>query len=695
MRTLKAIIFSIILLSSFCFVSNFSSAQTSESDVILVNQSSQEMIELYEGKSNDYILDNIPTNTPVTLLEYDDEWAFIKYYNKEDNTFLTGYVYAKYVLFNSEKDESQHNQTKQSTPKKPNLLTEDTNESEKDNQKNDSNPPIDVKESNEQTKERQITNEQINNNNQVRLTGFAVRQVEVYASPTRNAKVLKSYQQGKNLIYRTFSSEWYEATVYINGIAHTGYIHSSDVANDPPQESTQRLKGVAKKASTAVYSERSTTSTILKTYKEGHILIFRPYDNNWYEATVYLNGIAHTGYIYKNDVEVATLKQQQLQGISNAKPTRVFASATKKGHTLKSYQQGLILKYRSFSPNWYEATVYVNGKRHTGYIFVNDVETAYASLITSNGIARKKTVSVYNNASLSSKVLKSYPEASKLKYRTFTPSWYEATVYVNGKRHTGYIHKNDVETIVNNQQRIEGFAAQSRTKVYSKPSTSSSVLKTYAFGSKLIYRTFTNSWYEATVYVNGKRYTGYIHKNDVSAINGKVVVIDAGHGGSDPGAVDNGLREKDITLDIALRTKQLLEEKGFTVIMTRETDVYPSLKQRTDLANNAKADIFVSIHVNAGGGTGIETWWYSKGPEPQKSLELAKSIQSELIKETKARDREVQDGNLRVNRESKMPSALVEVGFIDNVNDAAKLKENSYRQQLAIGIALGIIKFFS
>src|SRR5690606_26902274 len=154
------------------------------------------------------------------------------------------------------------------------------------------------------------------------------------------------------------------------------------------------------------------------------------------------------------------------------------------------------------------------------------------------------------------------------------------------------------------------------------------------------------------------------------------------------------LREKDITLDIALRTQRLLKANGFTVIMTRTTDKTIRLAERTKLANNSNANMFVSIHVNAGGGTGIETWWQSNAPEAQKSNALAKNIQNELVKETNVRDRGIKDGNLHVNRETNMPSALVEVGFIDNSNDAAKLKQERYRNQIPTGIVNGIKKYF-
>ena len=192
------------------------------------------------------------------------------------------------------------------------------------------------------------------------------------------------------------------------------------------------------------------------------------------------------------------------------------------------------------------------------------------------------------------------------------------------------------------------------------------MLKTYKKGSLLKYQPYNNDWYKAKVFINGKAHTGYINRSDVLQPVGKTIVIDAGHGGHDPGASANGLREKDITLDMALRTAEALKKSGFNVIMTRTTDEYLQLSQRTNIANGSGADLFLSIHVNSGGGTGIETWWYSKGPKPSESKEFAQNIQNEVIKETKVSNRGIKDGNLHINRESNMPSSLIESGFVDH-----------------------------
>ncbi|WP_342664629.1 N-acetylmuramoyl-L-alanine amidase [Marinococcus halotolerans] len=179
-----------------------------------------------------------------------------------------------------------------------------------------------------------------------------------------------------------------------------------------------------------------------------------------------------------------------------------------------------------------------------------------------------------------------------------------------------------------------------------------------------------------------------------SAVAGKTIVVDAGHGDHDPGAQGNGLKEKDINLETSKYLASKLRAAGANVVMTRESDKYLSLSQRSSIANNAGADAFLSIHTNAGGGHGIETYWYSKY-EGAESKELAEEIQSGIIRETSGRSRGVKEGNFHVIRETKIPSVLVELGFIDNSTEASYLKQSSYREKLAEGIYQGTNSYFS
>ena len=180
-----------------------------------------------------------------------------------------------------------------------------------------------------------------------------------------------------------------------------------------------------------------------------------------------------------------------------------------------------------------------------------------------------------------------------------------------------------------------------------------------------------------------------------SPMQNKLIVVDPGHGGSDPGAVVGNIKEKDLNLDIGLRLKQLLEEGGARVFMTRENDIYVDYFTTPQMANEIGADLFVSIHNNSAtnsSASGTETLYY---PDPEKKA-LAQAIQKALVKNIGLNDRGIKERpGLVVIRETKMPSALVEVGFLTNNNDLAQLKSDNFRQRAAEGIYEGIMEYLS
>jgi N-acetylmuramoyl-L-alanine amidase len=180
------------------------------------------------------------------------------------------------------------------------------------------------------------------------------------------------------------------------------------------------------------------------------------------------------------------------------------------------------------------------------------------------------------------------------------------------------------------------------------------------------------------------------------------ICLDAGHNnyGADTGAEGNGLREQDITLDLVLRIKPLLENNGFDVVLTRSGDyvdgphdtLVQSLQTRCDIANNAGVDFFDSIHVNAGGGTGPEICIQSTGGQAE---DAANTILPYLVNAGDWYNRGVKVRNLQVTRDTNMPAILVENGFIDTTTDAQKLADPNFRQALAEAHVMGICKFFN
>lgn len=196
----------------------------------------------------------------------------------------------------------------------------------------------------------------------------------------------------------------------------------------------------------------------------------------------------------------------------------------------------------------------------------------------------------------------------------------------------------------------------------------------------------------------------------------RVIVLDPGHGGLEPGASGNGIVEKNLNLDIALRVKKILEEKKIKVYMTRSTDSYMSnskgysgeLKARAQYANSIKPDFLISIHTNSSGAAasnGVEVEYYpvsGKNIKPKTlqkgkvtSPQLAAYLEDEIIKATGAKRRvNVSRPHLILLNSTNVVPVLIEIGFLSNKTEAAKLKTEEYKNKLANGIANGIFKTY-
>ena len=174
-------------------------------------------------------------------------------------------------------------------------------------------------------------------------------------------------------------------------------------------------------------------------------------------------------------------------------------------------------------------------------------------------------------------------------------------------------------------------------------------------------------------------------------LTGKKICLDPGHGGSDPGAVGNGLYEDNINLDITNRAYTVLVADAASVNRTRSTDVYVSLQGRCDIANNWGATLFECSHCNAGGGVGTETYAYQSGTS---AADLAGHINSEMVSHMATTNRGVKYAGFYVLVNTNMPAILCEVAFIDNAGDAAKLGSASYRQLAARAYLHGTQSFY-
>lgn len=173
-----------------------------------------------------------------------------------------------------------------------------------------------------------------------------------------------------------------------------------------------------------------------------------------------------------------------------------------------------------------------------------------------------------------------------------------------------------------------------------------------------------------------------------------LIFIDAGHGGTNPGAVNAmGLEEADINLDVALRLGRLLQSYGYVVEYSRTEDITMSLTERSRLANQAGADYFISIHCNSNVNpnvNGTETFFYRENTIAQ---DFAIVVNNALVAQIGTRNIGTFPANFSVLRRTQMPAILVELAFISNPQEAELLATPSFREQCAIGISNGVREF--
>ena len=172
------------------------------------------------------------------------------------------------------------------------------------------------------------------------------------------------------------------------------------------------------------------------------------------------------------------------------------------------------------------------------------------------------------------------------------------------------------------------------------------------------------------------------------------IYIDPGHGGTDPGAAANGLQEKDLTLKIATRIRDILafEYEGLAVKLSRSKDSTVSLEAWTDEANSWGADYFLSVHINSGGGEGFESFIYPN--TDSRTQETQRIIHDAILESLQVRDRGAKTNNFHVLRESHMPAVLTEILFIDSVKDSSLLKNEEFLEKAARGHVNGLERAF-
>lgn len=247
-----------------------------------------------------------------------------------------------------------------------------------------------------------------------------------------------------------------------------------------------------------------------------------------------------------------------------------------------------------------------------------------------------------------------------------------------------------------------GRATVDNLNIRSEANAQSAILHTINRGDEVYVISIDGFWAK----VSYKNTVGYVHKTYLKLLNlsgpavkDRIIIIDPGHGGKDPGAVNGNYAEKRIVMEVANVVKKKLENDGAIVYMTRHGDTYPTLQERVDFAYKHFAEIFVSIHVNAASSSkakGTETYYsVTANDNEREDAALASSVNSQIVKDVNMYNRGVKRADFYVIRHSVFPSILVELGFISNSGDVSKLVNKNYQEKFGNAIYKGIVNYYS
>lgn len=315
-------------------------------------------------------------------------------------------------------------------------------------------------------------------------------------------------------------------------------------------------------------------------------------------------------------------------------------------------------------------------------------------------------------ATTNSKIITTMPKGEIVKVGNLTGDWYE----VNYEKYKGYAHKDYLIENSGHQDTKVEYAKVTATGLYLRkgPSTSNENISLMLQGEKVKVLSKNGDWwkveYNGVVGYASSEFLEIIKDNGVengkNPIGGRKILVDPGHGGFDPGAVNGSYQEKAITQNVSNYLKNELVSRGYEVVMSKQgvngtcsntNSTSVELQCRVNLANNNNVDMYISIHANSAVplAKGTETYYSSNNIQSSKSKQLAEIVHKNYQPTFNSSDRGVKVNNFYVNRYAKMPSILLELGFITNPDDLSKLTNSSMQRNLAVSIANGIDEYAS
>ena len=399
------------------------------------------------------------------------------------------------------------------------------------------------------------------------------------------------------------------------------------------------------------------------------------------------------------------------EGIVTASSLNLRQSSSASSKSLTLLFKGTKVQVKSVKSSWMQ--VYVPSKKKLGWVAKRYISITKATTAKTAAISPKtyyvnvNSLKVMASSSRNAKVLITLKKGTSVTYLSEKTSWGKIKT-TSGI--TGWVANRDLSTTKpkatnSTKPKVETvstdkiqYVTSETLNIREEGNASANTVGVALRGDALtVTQTGSNGWGQVLTEDGLAGWVNLSYLSDstpTNGLDGKVIVLDPGHGGTDPGALGKENKEKDLTLSTAKKLKAKLEAAGATVYMTRTGDTYPSLDARVAYSKKMKADIFISIHINSGSKTanGIETYYWSSSKNEKK---LATYVQNEVIDSTGLDSRGVKTANYRViGTTTTTQSILVELGFISNPDEEQIIETSSFQNDAATGIVNGLEAYF-
>ncbi len=540
-----------------------------------------------------------------------------------------------------------------------------------------------------------------------RETGYTNRDLKLFGERNQRSAVLKVLPAKSAVVSSKYNSSW--SVVYVG--SSTYYTPTAWITPGTLKPSAAKVNGHANRE-LKLFGERNQRSKVLKVLPVTTEVVSSKYNSSW--SVVYVGSetyYAPTAWITPGapTMPPPTTKPPvvKVDGHAN-RELKLFGARNQRSTVLKVLPAKSAVVSSKYNSSW--SIVYIGSKTYytpTAWI-TPGAPPVTKPPTTKPPVIQKVTGYANRNANLFKKTLQSSPVARVLpKYTPVTYSKHNSSwsvVYIGSDTFytpTAWLSagKAPAAPAATPKGKVYTNTPGDVLNVRASASASSTILGRLAHGTQVDHYGSTNGFYK--IKYNGRDgyiSTAYAMTLKPSATSNAVIVLDAGHGGGDPGAVNGSLYEKTIVLDVTKRVEAYLRSKyDYQVRLTRSTDVYLTLDQRVQTAKTLRGNLFVSLHTNAATtqyAKGVETFYSSYSAHSSKSRVLATNIQSNLMgKMSGMTNRGVKTANYYVIRYNTMPSALVELGFISSPQDVTHLRSNASRQRMAEGVAEGIAQY--